>query len=185
MQVDWYSNDNIWFSCIPRPCFDSTSKTYACPNLFMLLQRCWKLCPTENNAGCMHFESWINVFIAWIRTFLHFEGKAYMFTTVAVLAKISFSSPRKLFVFIIKKYIFRIKVSQKKIYIYIECFEKKLHWCLRQHTPSYVASRLCCYTAPESYFEKLKNRVCMQHQAHLKPPGILTQGSHSGAVLIF
>ena len=34
-------------------------------------------------------------------------------TSVAVLAEISLRSPRKSFIFIIKKYIYRIKVSKK------------------------------------------------------------------------
>ena len=36
-------------------------------------------------------------------------------TSVAVLAEMSLSSPRKLFIFIIKKCIYRIKVSKNKL----------------------------------------------------------------------
>ena len=35
--------------------------------------------------------------------------------SVAVLAEISLRSPRKLFIFIIKKYFYRVKVSKNKI----------------------------------------------------------------------
>ena len=41
----------------------------------------------------------------------------WQLTSVAVLAEISIRSPRKLFIFNIKKYIFRIKVSRKKTLI--------------------------------------------------------------------
>ena len=45
-------------------------------------------------------------------------------TSVAVLAEISLRSPRKLFIFIIKKYIYRIEVSKNQFIL----FWKKLHW---------------------------------------------------------
>ena len=50
--------------------------------------------------------------------------RAHSVTSVAVLAEISLRSPRKLFIFTIKKNIQRIKVSKKKK----KNFWKKLHW---------------------------------------------------------
>ena len=50
--------------------------------------------------------------------------------SVAVLAEISLRSPRKLFLFIIKKIIFRIRVSQKKKLN----FEKKITGKIEIHT---------------------------------------------------
>ena len=41
----------------------------------------------------------------------------YVWTSISVLAEISLRSPRKLFSFIIKKYIYRIKVSKKIYYL--------------------------------------------------------------------
>ena len=45
-------------------------------------------------------------------------------SSVAVLAEILLRSPQKIFIFIIKKYVYRIKVSKNKIIR----FWKKLHW---------------------------------------------------------
>ena len=47
-----------------------------------------------------------------------FKGGIY--TSVAVLAEIPLKSPRKLFIFIIKKYIYRIKVSKKTNYLILK-----------------------------------------------------------------
>ena len=46
--------------------------------------------------------------------FLRLDAVAHLSSSVAVLAEISLRSPRKLFIFIIKQYIFRIKVSKKQ-----------------------------------------------------------------------
>ena len=53
-----------------------------------------------------------------------FPGRVRVMLSDAVLAEISLRSPRKIFIFIIKKYIYRIKVSKKNCIN----FDKKLHW---------------------------------------------------------
>ena len=53
----------------------------------------------------------------------HLILRLQSWTSVAVLAEISLRSPRKLFIFIIKKIIYRIKISKNKFI----SFWKKLH----------------------------------------------------------
>ena len=99
------------------------------------------------------------------RTFaaLHFNAHGALCqnssTSASLLAETSVRSPRKLFIFIIYKNIFRIKVS-KKYFIY---FSKQKHWAQRQQpkfAPSQSAkrrpavSRRCLSLAPTDTFAK-------------------------------
>ena len=65
----------------------------------------------------------------------------YAVTSVAVLAETLLRSPWKLFIFIIKKYIYRINASKKKL----TWFWKKLHWQwrLKHRVCNDAWSRLC------------------------------------------
>ena len=74
--------------------------------------------------------------------------------SVAVLAEISLRSPRKIFIFTIKKYIYRIKVSGEKIVLILKKTslgtesngESEIHW-----NPGYVLEQSQMYGRRNSY----------------------------------
>ena len=78
-------------------------------------------------------------------------------TSVAVLAEIPLRSPQKKNYFIIKKYIYRIKVSKNKIVL----FSKKHHWL--QH-------RVCRSTAPRRGWKTIKRKCKKTSLINLDTP---------------
>ena len=58
--------------------------------------------------------------MAWLMYALFCHQERVLIFSVAVLAETPFRPPRKLFIFIVKKHIYRIKVSKKIVYLLLK-----------------------------------------------------------------
>ena len=95
--------NRVWVSL--RDSWDRCCKRASIPASHVAMTGPWRAgCVVDNPTSCTSVEA--------SRPSRQCDGT---YTSVAVLAEISLRSPRKLFIFIIEKYNYRIKVSKKQI----------------------------------------------------------------------